>query len=202
LIYKSEPKQFKVMTELSDYPKTHPETGKVKNPLTGNWIKVSYARREGVLEQAKEHTQQHFKDQDDAGEASEEINQLLQEAQDAEPGEAFKIDDEELERLDERADINHPEIPDSEFPNEEGFSPESEFENPPTPEGLDQAAKTQENDGNAYQGIYSSKSSSQNQRQQEQVDQEKSLQQKHEDQEVRYVKTEQGGMKMVYPNDE
>ena len=189
------------MAELSDYPEEHPETGKVKNPLTGNFVTQDYAKREGLLEQAKEHTQQHFKEQDDSEEETEEIDQLLQEAEDADPGEAFEIEDEELERLDERADINHPEIPDSEFPEEEGFAAENEFDQPPTPEGLDEAAKSQKNDGE-FQGIYSAKSAGTNRQRQERADQEKSLQQKHEDQEVRYVRTDAGGMKMVYPNDE
>lgn len=173
------------MAELSDYPEEHPETSKVKNPLTGNWISQDYAKREGVLEQAKEHTQQHFKDKDDAEETTEEIDELLKEAEEVEPGEAFEIEEEDLERLDERADIDHPEVPDSEFPNEE------EFEKPPTPEGLDQAAKTQENTGE-FQGIYSGNPDPQPQQQGD-----KSLDQKHEDEEVRYVRTEQGGMKMV-----
>lgn len=190
------------MAKLSDYPETHPETEKVKNPLTGNWVKKSYAKSEGVLEQAKEHTQQHFKELDESGEETEEIDQLLQEAEDVDPGEAFEIDDEELERLDERADINHPEIPDSDFPEEEDFAAESEFEQPPTPEGLDQAAKTQETSGEDYQGIYSARSAERNQSRQQKADQEKSLQEKHKDQDVRYVRTEQGGMKMVYLNEE
>ena len=90
------------MSDLNDYPEEHPETGKVKNPLTGNWIQTSYARKKDLLEQAKKHTQKHFREEDEEGE-SEEIDQLLQEAENVEPGEAFDLSDEELQRLDEYA---------------------------------------------------------------------------------------------------
>ena len=108
------------MSDLENYPEEHPETGKVKNPITGNFVKKSYAKKKDLLEQAKEHTQQHFMEQDDdAPEESEEIDELLKAAEEADPGEGFDLSEEELERLDERADINHPEVPDSEFPDEE-----------------------------------------------------------------------------------
>lgn len=186
------------MSDLSDYPEEHPETGKVKNPLTGNFITKDYAKREGVLDQAKQHTQQHFMEQDQSGDTSEEIDKLLEEAENAEPGEAFEIEDEELERLDERADINHPEVPDSEFPDEEEF--DNEFKQPPTPEGLDQAAQSQQGSGEDYQGIYSARGNTKPPK--PQSTEEKSFEQKHEDTEVRYVRTEYGGMKTVYPNEQ
>jgi hypothetical protein len=193
------------MSDLDQYPEEHPETGKVKNPLTGNWVKQSYARKQDLLDQAKQHTQQHFKEEDGGGE-SEEIDQLLQEAENVDPGEAFSLEDEELERLDERADINHPEIPDSEFPNEEGFDPAGEddmpgFEQPPTPEGLEDAARQQQSQGD-HKGIYSGKGQAQQQRQADRDETKASLQRKHENQDVRYVRTEQGGMKMVHLDEE
>lgn len=194
------------MADLEDYPDRHPETGKVYNPLTGNWVEPDYARSEGILEQAEQHTRKQLQEQSkDEGEDSEEIDKLLKEVEDVDPGEAFEIDEDELERLDERADINHPEIPDSEFPDEEGFDPQEAetegFEQPPTPEGLDQAASQQQNQGN-YKGVYSGQNASRQQRQKQKSEAKKSMEQKHEDQEVRYVRTEQGGMKMVYPNEE
>lgn len=194
------------MADLSQYPEEHPETEKVKNPLTGNWVKKSYAKGEGILEQAKEHTQQHFKEERE-DEGSEEIDQLLQEADDVELGDAFNIDDEDLDRLDERADINHPEIPESEFPNEEGFDPNQEagetqgFEQPPTPKGFEEAAQQQQSAGQ-HKGVYSGQSAGKQARQQAREEQKQGLEQKHENDEVRYVKTEQGGMKMVYPNEQ
>lgn len=193
------------MSDLSNYPEEHPETGKVKNPLTGNWVKQSYARKQDLLEQAKQHTQQHFKEEDSGGE-SEEIDELLREAENVDPGEAFDLSEEELERLDERADINHPEIPDSQFPDEEGFDPDGDgdmpgFEQPPTPEGLEDAARQQQSQGD-HKGIYSGKGQSQRQRQADRDETKASLQRKHENQDVRYVRTEQGGMKMVHLNEE
>ena len=188
------------MADLEDYPTERPEDNRVKNPLSGQWIKKSYAKSEGILEQAKEHTQKHFKEQDEEGEVSEEIDQLLQEAEEVEPGEAFKVDDEELSRLDERADINHPEIPDSGFPDEEDFDPgeDTPFDQPPTPEGLDQAAQQSQSSGE-YKGVYSGKSSSGQAPMQEQAESKRTeLEKKHEDQDVRYVKTEHGGMKVVH----
>lgn len=181
--------------DLEDYP-TEREDGKVKNPLTGNFVTQSYAKKKDLLEQAKQHTQEHFRDQDDTEkEESEEIDELLQEAENVDPGEAFSLDDEEgeKEKLDEHAEINHPEVPDSEFPNEEDFA-DSDFEQPPTPEGLDQAAKSQQGTGEEYQGIYSSRNASQPASQ----GQTKSLEEKHEQNNVRYVRTEHGGMKIVH----
>lgn len=193
------------MSDLSNYPEEHPETGKVKNPLTGNWVKQSYAKSEGILEQAKQHTQQHFKEEQSGGGEADEIDRLLKEVEETEPGEAFDLTEEELERLDEHAEIDHAEIPDSGFPNEEDFAPGSEeedgFEQPPTPEGLDQAAQTQQNSGE-YQGIYSGQKASGRQRQKDARDKAEEMERKHEEDEVRYVKTEQGGMKMVYPNED
>ena len=187
------------MADLEDYPTERPEDNRVKNPLSGQWIKKSYAKSEGILEQAKEHTQKHFKEQDEGGEVSEEIDQLLQEAEEVEPGEAFKVDDEELSRLDERADINHPEIPDSGFPDEEDFDPEEDtpFDQPPTPEGLDQAAQQSQSSGE-YKGVYSGKSGGKQPMQEQAESKSTELEQKHEDQDVRYVKTEHGGMKVVH----
>lgn len=191
------------MSDLEDYPKEHPETGKVKNPITGNFVKKSYAKKKDLLEQAKEHTQQHFMEQDDdAPEESEEIDELLKAAEEAEPGEGFDLSEEELERLDERADINHPEIPDSEFPDEEGFDPNQEFEQPPTPEGLDDAAQGSQDSGD-HQAIYSTGNASRRKpRTASSSSGEKSMEQKHEDEDVRYVRTDAGGMKMVYPNED
>ncbi len=190
------------MSDLENYPEEHPETGKVKNPITGNFVKKSYAKKKDLLEQAKEHTQQHFMEQDDdAPEESEEIDELLKAAEEADPGEGFDLSEEELERLDERADINHPEVPDSEFPDEEGFDPDQEFEQPPTPEGLDDAAQTQKDSGD-HQAIYSTGNASRRRpRSSSSSSGEKSMEQKHEDEEVRYVRTDAGGMKMVYPNE-
>lgn len=194
------------MADLNQYPEEHPETGKVKNPLTGNWVKKSYAKGEGILEQAKEYTQQYFKEEREDND-SDDIDQLLQEADDVELGEAFNIDDEDLERLDERADINHPEIPDSEFPDEEGFDPNQEpaepqnFQQPPTPEGFEEAAQQQQGSGE-YKGVYSGQGAGQSARQEARDSQKQGLEKKHEEDEVRYVKTEQGGMKMVYPNEQ
>ncbi len=187
------------MADLEDYPTERPEDGKVLNMITGNWISQSYAKSEGILEQAKEHTQKHFKEQDEEGEVSEEIDQLLQEAEEVEPGEAFKVDDEELSRLDERADINHPEIPESGFPDEEDFDPgeDTPFDQPPTPEGLDQAAQQTQSSGE-YKGVYSGKSGGKQPMQEQTESKPTELEQKHEDQDVRYVKTEHGGMKVVH----
>lgn len=186
------------MADLEDYPTERPEDERVINPITGNWVLKSTAKSEGILEQAKEHTQRHYKEQDKEGKLSEEIDQLLQEAEEAEPGEAFEIDDEELSRLDERADINHPEIPDSGFPDEEDFDSEEDtpFDQPPTPEGLDQAAQQSQPSGE-YKGVYSGKSSPSKTPMQEQAEPSE-LEQKHENQDVRYVKTEHGGMKVVH----
>lgn len=187
------------MSDLNDYPEEHPETEKVKNPLTGNWVTQSYAKKKDLLEQAKKHTQKHFREEDEEGE-SEEIDQLLQEAENVEPGEAFDLSDEELERLDERADINHPEVPDSSFPDEETFAKDSQFEQPPTPEGLENAAKHQQSSGD-HKGIYSGTGATSRQadaRQEQQAE----LQQKHDEDEVRYERTDAGGMKIVYPNEQ
>lgn len=187
------------MSDLNDYPEEHPDTGKVMNPITGNWVQKSYAKGEGLLEQAKEHTQKHFMQEDSSKSEKEEIDELLKAAEEADPGEGFDLSDEDLERIDERADIDHPEIPESKFPDEEGFDPaenEEEFGQPPTPEGLDKAAQTQQK-GEDYQGIYSGPS-----KKRPQPTEEKGLEQKHEDEEVRYVRTEHGGMKMVYPEDQ
>lgn len=192
------------MSDLSDYPEEHPDTGKVKNPITGNWVKQSYAKKQDLLEQAKQHTQQHFREEDDSVDDSEEIDEILNEAENVDPGEAFDLDDEDLERLDERADINHPEIPDSEFPNEEGFDPDqadTEFEQPPTPEGFEDAARQQQSSGD-HKGIYSGQGASEKQRDQAREEAKSRLEQKHEDQDVRYVRTEQGGMKMVHLDEE
>lgn len=200
------------MSDLSDYPKQNDE-GKVLNPLTGNWVKRSYAKKQDILEQAEQNTQQHFKEQDSSTESdADEIDRLLREAENLDANEAFDIDeesldaldDDELERLDEHAEINHPELPDSPFPNEEDFSAEeNSFEQPPTPEGLEDAARNQQSSGE-HKGIYSGKNAGGHNPQTQQIEEsnEKNLQQKHDDNEVRYVKTEQGGMKMVYPNED
>lgn len=188
------------MSDLSNYPETHPETGKVKNPLTGNWIEPSYAKKKDLLQQAKKHTQQHFKEENT--EEEEEIEELLKEAENADPGEAFDLDDEELERLDERADINHPEVPDSDFPEEESFARDSDgkFQKPPTPEGFENAAKGQKSSGD-HKGIYSGTGNRSRQNLQEENQPSSSnFEEKHEEDEVRYERTDAGGMKIVYPN--
>lgn len=199
------------MADLSDYP-TEREDGKVLNPLTGNWIQKSYAKKQDILEQAKQSTQQHFKEQDSDESEADEIDRLLQEAETLDADEAFEIDDldiddlddDELERLDEHAQIDHPEIPDSQFPNEEDFSAkENSFEQPPTPEGLEDAARQQQSTGE-HKGVYSSRNAARQtpSSQQPRTTGDKSLEEKHDDDEVRYVKTEHGGMKMVYPNED
>ncbi len=188
------------MSDLSDYPKEHPETGKVKNPLTGNWVKKSYAKKQDLFEQAKQHTQQHFMEEDDSSNESEEIDELLKAAEEVDAGEGFDLSDEELERLDERADINHPELPNSDFPDEEEFADEAGFEQPPTPEGLNQAAKNKKNEGE-FQGIYNSKNS-RSRSNPSSLNESSQSQKKEEKEEPYYIRTEHGGLKTVYPSDQ
>jgi len=195
---------------LEEYPEER-EDGKVLNPLTSNWVQQDYAVKQGILEQAKENTQKHFRDQDDTQESvSDEIDQLLKEAEEAEPGEAFKLDEDDLEDLsdeDLRRLDEHAELPDSPFPDQNEFDPDQgaepdTFQQPPTPEGLENAAQRQGGgQGSQSQGIYSGQSAGRQARTQSNSDNEQSMQEKHENDDVRYVKTEHGGMKMVYPNE-
>lgn len=54
----------------------HPETGKVLNPITENFITKNYAQQIGVLSEAKEKTAQYFRD------IEEKANQAAEKAED------------------------------------------------------------------------------------------------------------------------
>lgn len=171
------------------HPEIHPETGKVLNPLTGNWVQQDYAKKQGILEQAKDHTQKHFRQQE--GNDSDEIDELLGEIDDGDADGGFEIDEDEF-------------IPDSGFPDPEEFDPEQgaepsndPFETPPTPQGFDEAAKGNKASGGNHKGIYTGKGGGQQQRQGQQQQQQKS-----EEPEKRYEHTDNGGIRVVYPNQE
>lgn len=124
---------------IKDQPKRHPDTGKVKNPTSGNFVTVEYADRQGFLEDAEYETQRHFADLAEENElekaseevSSDEIDQLLEETESANPGEAFAA----------------PEVPESEFPEAE------QFEDPPQLD--DPTAKKSVGDGRVqHKGVY------------------------------------------------
>lgn len=169
---------------MSDYPERHPETGKVLNPLTGNWIKPSYAKREDILEKCEEHTQTHFREKDT--ESSEEIDQLLDEIDQADAEGGFELDEDEF-------------IPDdSDFPDTSEFepdaNPEDMFEEPPTPEGFEEAAQQKKSTDADHKGIYTGKSRTGPRRTQS------NKSDTTNDEDKRYIRTETGGMKVVYPD--
>jgi len=169
---------------MSEYPERHPESGRVLNPLTGNWIKPSYAKREDILEKCEEHTQTHFREQDT--DSSEEIDELLDEIDEADAEGGFELDEDEF-------------LPDeSEFPDTDEFDPEQgaepDFAQPPTPEGFEDAAQQRKSTDADHKGIYTGKGKSGPQRQ------ESNRPDAADEEDKRYVRTEAGGMKVVYPN--
>lgn len=171
---------------MSEYPERHPESGRVLNPLTGNWIKPSYAKREDILEKCEEHTRTHFREQDT--ESSEEIDELLDEIDQADAEGGFELDEDEF--LPDES-----EFPDtSEFDPEQGAEPDEGFAQPPTPEGFEDAAQQRKSTEADHKGIYTGRSESGPQRQKSEKPDVSN------DEEKKYVRTETGGMKVVYPN--
>ena len=170
---------------MSEHPERHPETGKVLNPLTGNWIKPSYAKREDILEKCEEHTQTHFREQDT--DSSEEIDELLDEIDEADAEGGFELDEDDF-------------MPESDFPDTSEFDPEQGaeaddgFVEPPTPEGFEEAAQQRKSTEADHKGIYTGKSKTGPRRQQSDSPD------AADDEDKRYIKTESGGMKVVYPN--
>lgn len=60
------------MSKKYDHPVyEHPETGKVINPVTENWISQKYAQNIGVLSEAKQKTADHFREIDETGRDSD-----------------------------------------------------------------------------------------------------------------------------------
>jgi len=172
---------------MSEYPERDPDTGRVLNPLTGNWIKPSYAKREDILEKCEEHTQTHFREQDT--DSSEEIDDLLDEIDQADAEGGFELDEDEF--LPDESDF-----PDTdEFDPEQGAEPDDGFVQPPTPEGFDDAAQQRKSTDSDHKGIYTGKSKSGPRRQKS-----NNKPNSPDDEEKRYVRTDSGGMKVVYPN--
>lgn len=84
----------------------HPETGKVLNPSTENWVTQKYARGIGILQDAKKHTARYFKKLDEkAEEASKKVLNSNKEA-DEEKQQLDSSSTSEKDQLDETARVS------------------------------------------------------------------------------------------------
>jgi hypothetical protein len=100
------------MSKKYDHPVyEHPETGKVLNPATGNWVQQSYARKIGVLSDAKQKTAEHFRQQEEkAQEAAKKAAKHLKNAEEDDEREVISSAqnrDSEKEQLDETARVEY-----------------------------------------------------------------------------------------------
>lgn len=73
----------------------HPDTGKVLNPITENFITKNYASQIGVLSEAKEKTAQYFRDIDEkASEAAEAAEEKILNSSDDDEAEVISAEDD------------------------------------------------------------------------------------------------------------
>ena len=174
------------MKSLDEYPKRHPETGKVKNPSSGNFVTVAYAERQNFLEEAEFETQRHFSDldQEQAEDPENEIDALLDEVKNTEPGADF-----------------------GEAPGaDEGEEPL--FSQPPTPEGLEEVVTAPEDrEGSPPQGVYSGGGSGNqptgvSSDRVGSTDQEEDSTPKRERRRVKYVRGPAGGQRTIFLDEE
>jgi hypothetical protein len=156
--------------------------GKILNPQTGNWVTQQYAKNIGIYHEAVEATEEHFSDQlkEDADEG--EIEDLLSQI------DGQDLDDEFDVSEDDYIDVDPPDM-------EEDFEPK--FSRPPTPPGMGETSqKSQSQDsGRRAGGIYTGGS--------EGPTHEKKVtsRDRNPNRKVKYVRSENGGMKVVRPGD-